>query len=268
MPSKIKKYPGWDNRVRFRKLSSRNRVVVASRRYASISLPSPCYRCARPCVHPMATPDSPKNSDLLTRCLTVDHGLRSVRLYFSDSASKNSQLSRSPRRSCRCPLIPRNRTRFHREDPREERGMSIFFSLFFSLRNSLDRWMRALNIQREGRLFFFFFFFLHPPGGWETHSGLKHSDERWFRCTREQREETGRNGVGVRSLSPSLLPPSQPPRARPSPDRGGACAWPSVGVADATTFEARVCFRGKLDIEPIFLPSRFLSIKKLRLFLC
>lgn len=144
----------------------------------------------------------------------------------------------------------------------------LFFFLFVI--PSLDRWMRALNIQREGRLFFFFFFFfLHPPGGWETHSGLKHSDERWFRCTREQREETGRNGVGVRSLSPSLLPPSQPPRARPSPDRrGGACAWPSVGVADATTFEARVCFRGKLDIEPIFLPSRFLSIKKLRLFLC
>lgn len=131
------------NPVQFRKLFSRNRVVVASRRYASISLPSPCYRCARLCVHPMATSDSPKNSDLLTRCLTVDHDLRSVRLYFSDSASKNSQLSRSPRRSCRCPLIPRNRTRFHREDPREERGMSIFFSLFFSLRNSLTRSMDA-----------------------------------------------------------------------------------------------------------------------------
>lgn len=153
---------------------------------------------------------------------------------------------------------------------RGERDVDFLFSFFLFVIPSLDRWMRALNIQREGRLFFFFFFFfLHPPGGWETHSGLKHSDERWFRCTREQREETGRNGVGVRSLSPSLLPPSQPPRARPSPDRrGGACAWPSVGVADATTFEARVCFRGKLDIEPIFLPSRFLSIKKLRLFLC
>lgn len=59
--------------IRFRKFSSRNRVVVASRRYASISSPPLCYR-PRLCVHPMAT-STPKNSNLLTRCLTVNHGL-------------------------------------------------------------------------------------------------------------------------------------------------------------------------------------------------
>lgn len=54
-------------------------------RHASISLPprvighvfvyTPWLR--------VYTPDSPKNSNLLTRCLTVNHGLRSLRLYFS-----------------------------------------------------------------------------------------------------------------------------------------------------------------------------------------
>lgn len=267
MPSKTKKYPGWDNRVRFRKLSSRNRVVVASRRYASISLPSPCYRCARPCVHPMATPDSPKNSDLLTRCLTVDHGLRSVRLYFSDSASKNSQLSRSPRRSCRCPLIPRNRTRFHQEDPREERGMSIFFlfSFFLFVIPSLDRWMRALNIQREGRLFFFFFSF-STSTGWMGNAQRAETQRRKMvsmhsRTTGGDWEKRCRRSISLSLSAAPLAAPSRSTLPRP-----GWCM--RVGVADATTFEARVCFRGKLDIEPIFLPSRFLSIKKLRLFLC
>lgn len=61
--------------IRFRKFSSRNRVVhrgcvTPLRIYF---FPPLCYR-PRLCVHPMAT-STPKNSNLLTRCLTVNHGL-------------------------------------------------------------------------------------------------------------------------------------------------------------------------------------------------
>lgn len=170
---------------------------------------------------------------------------------FLDSTSKNSQLSRSPRRSCRCPLIPRNRTRFHRKDPHREGGRERERDVdFFVISFVLSMWYDALNIQRERDVSSSSSSFLHLPGK-HAQWAETHSDERWFRCTREQREETGRNGVGVRSLSPSLLPPSHSPLLRP-----GWC----MRVAERRGcwrhhFEVRVCFRGKLDIELIFLPS-------------
>lgn len=115
---------------------------------------------------------------------------------FLRPTSKNSQLSRSPRRSCRCPLIPRNRTRFHRKDPRRD----VDFSPNFPRSIDGQGVLLISNVTFPVPLLFY----IHRV--WETHSGLKHSDERWFRCTREQREETGRNGRRSISLSLSAAP--------------------------------------------------------------
>lgn len=237
--------------IRFRKFSSRNRVVhrgcvTPLRIYF---FPPLCYR-PRLCVHPMAT-STPKNFNPVY-LLDVSPSTTAFipPPLFLDSTSKNSQLSRSPRRSCRCPLIPRNRTRFHRKDPHREGGRERERDVdFFVISFVLSMWYDALNIQRE-RDVSSSSSFLYLPGK-HAQWAETHSDERWFRCTREQREETGRNGVGVRSLSPSLLPPSHSPLLRP-----GWC----MRVAERRGcwrhhFEVRVCFRGKLDIELIFLPS-------------
>lgn len=58
-------------------------------RHTSISLPPRVMATSLCTPHGYEyTPDSPKNSNLLTRCLTVNHGLRSLCLYFSARRAK------------------------------------------------------------------------------------------------------------------------------------------------------------------------------------
>lgn len=65
-----------------------------------------------------------------------------------------------------------------------------------------------------------------------THSGLKHTVMKdGFDALANNGRRLGET-VSAFDLS---LPLCCPPRTHPSSDRGGACAWPSVGVADATT---------------------------------
>lgn len=195
----------------------------------------------------MAT-STPKNSNLLTRCLTVNHGLypsafisRFDEQKFSAFTIPSAIVSLSSHSTEPDQIPPERSTQGGREGEREG---------FFVISFVLSMWYDALNIQRERDVSSSSSSFLHLPGK-HAQWAETHSDERWFRCTREQREETGRNGVGVRSLSPSLLPPSHSPLLRP-----GWC----MRVAERRGcwrhhFEVRVCFRGKLDIELIFLPS-------------
>lgn len=171
--------------------------MVASRIYFS---PSPCYR-PRLCVHPMATSTPPTHPKTLIYLLDVSPSTTA----FDPSAF----ISPPDERKFSAFTIPSAIVSLssHSTEPdqippeRSTQGeMSIF--LLISLVRSVDRVLLISNVTFPLPLLFY----IHRV--WETHSGLKHSDERWFRCTREQREETGRNGVGVRSLSPSLLLPS------------------------------------------------------------
>lgn len=206
--------------------------VQRARRYASIPMLSVF------CVHPMATQSHPKTLSLYL--LDVSRPLLPLIPLFAFPRFQQTSLSFHDRVAVLSFHGPDSTGKIHARGQRERergRGTSNF------------RNFAAISNVKET----FLLFLLHGPGdtvAWNT-------GERWFRCTREQREETGRNGVGVRSLSPSLLLPSRSP---PS-DRGGACAWPGVGVADATVRGESLFSRSSISSRsPLRFSSRRLKI--------
>lgn len=183
--------------------------VLASRVYSFP--PPPCYRSFVYTPWLRAT----QKLSLLTRCFTAFTSSCLSFICLPKIPANFSQLSRS---LCRCPLIPRNQIppgrSTHEEREREGgRGTSNFRN--FAVDGA------AVIIQQRERNVSSFLFSLFTG----RHGGLKH----WWKMVSMHSRTTGGDWEKRCRRSISLSP-----RAHPPSDRGGACAWPGVGVADAT----------------------------------